>query len=51
MRDALISAYLDYVNNYASTELYAEHNGLTTNEAHVLLGVARSVYEHPHPEQ
>ena len=51
MRDTLIAAYLDYINNYASITLYAEHNGLTTNEAQVLLGVARSVFEHSHPEQ
>ena len=51
MRDILIAAYLDYVNNYATAALYAEHNGLTTSEALALLNVARKVAEHDHPEQ
>jgi len=51
MRDTLIAAYLDYINNYAQYALYAEHNGLTNEEGEQLIKLARKVFEHSHPEQ
>lgn len=49
-RDYLIDLYLDRFNNYLTTELFAEHNGLTDSEALDLLVLARKVYNHKHPE-
>lgn len=50
MRDALINTYLDYVNNYLSISVYAEHNGLTNIQAKDLLDLARSIFQSTHPE-
>lgn len=50
MRDVLIAAYKDYLNNYLSVEKYAEHNGLTEAEGQALLDLAREVINHDHPE-
>lgn len=50
MRQTLINAYLDWINNYASTETYAEHNGLTLAQAQALLAVAKDVFNSPHPD-
>lgn len=50
MRETLINAYLDYVNNYLTIEKYAEHNGLTPEQARALLDVARAVYGSKHPD-
>lgn len=50
MRDILVKAYLDWLNNYATVALYAEHNGLTEDQAHKLLALAQNVYNCPHPE-
>ena len=50
MRDILINAYLDYINNYLTIERYAEHNGLTRSEALDLMHLAQKVHFHPHPE-
>jgi hypothetical protein len=50
MREILISAYLDYVNNYLTVEKYAEHNGLTTEQGTILINLAREVYNSKHPE-
>lgn len=50
MRDTLINTYLDYVNNYLSVAKYAEHNGLTNDQALELLSIARKVFQSTHPE-
>lgn len=50
MRDTLINAYLDYRNNYLTIEKYADHNGLLVAEAYVLINLARTVFNHNHPE-
>lgn len=49
-REALIGMYLDWVNNYLSLELWAEHNGMSLAQAEQLMYVAREVHETPHPE-
>lgn len=50
MRTTLITAYHDYVNNYLTIELYAEHNGLTTEQGYALISLAREVYNSNHPD-
>jgi hypothetical protein len=50
MRDNLIAAYLDYVNNYLTIEKYAEHNGITENQATMLIVLATEVFNSTHPE-
>lgn len=50
LRNTLIAAYLDYVNNYLTSQRYAEGNGLTEQEAIEFLGLCRTVCSHPHPE-
>lgn len=49
-RDYLSALYLDWRNNYLSVEVFAEHNGLTTEQAAALLAVARSVHDTQHPD-
>ena len=50
-RDYLESVYLDWVNNYIGVGTYAEHNGLTYNQAHSLLKLATVVYNSDHPDK
>ena len=49
-RKQLIDDYLDFVNNYLSVSLFAEHRGLTEGQARLLLDVAKMVFNSPHPE-
>lgn len=49
-REHLAAEYLDYVNNYASVALFAEHRGLTTEEGLAFLQVCKSAHENLHPE-
>ena len=49
-RDYLVELSLDWRNNYLSIETFAEHNGLTLDEAQALLDLAYEVRNHPHPE-
>ena len=49
-REQLIDDYLDFVNNYLSVSLFAEHCGLTEDQAGLLLDVAKMVFNSPHPE-
>ncbi len=42
-RDTLTAIYRDYVNDYLTVETFAEHNGLTDDEAKALIDLARSV--------
>lgn len=49
MRDTLIAAYLDWVNNYLSVEHYAEENGLTLDQAEKFITLAREVINSQHP--
>ena len=50
IRQNLIDIYLDFVNNFLTVDFFAEHYGLTYNQAFKLLEVARSVLESNHPE-
>ena len=49
-REQLINDYLDFVNNYLSVSLFAEHRGLTEDQARLLLDVAKMVFNSTHPE-
>tara|TARA_R110002124_G_scaffold110669_2_gene264166 strand:+ start:204 stop:383 length:180 start_codon:yes stop_codon:yes gene_type:complete len=37
--------FLDWINNYLTRELFAEHNELTIKEATILIELGRSVHE------
>jgi hypothetical protein len=50
MRNQLVKAYLDFVNNYFTAERYAECNGLTVEQAVKLLDLAREVTNSEHPD-
>lgn len=50
MRIALESIYLDWLNNYASIDTYAEHNQLTYKQAFDLITVAKDVYNTVAPD-
>ena len=47
-RDTLTEIYRDWFNNYASTEKFAEHNGLTPEQGAALLTLAREVARTEH---
>lgn len=49
-REQLIDDYLDFVNNYLTVALFAEHRGLTEGQARALLDLAKMVFDSPHPE-
>lgn len=49
-RDWLVALYLDWRNNYLTVAKFAEHNGLTEDEAETLIDLARLVFSHNHPE-
>lgn len=49
-RETIHELYLDRINNYLTTEIFAEHNGLTLAQAHALLALGKSIHETPHPE-
>lgn len=50
MRENLINAYLDFINNYLTIEKYADHNGLSIDTANAFMSVAKHVFNSPHPE-
>ena len=49
-REKLKEEYLDFINNYISIDLFAEHRGLTYSEAEALLNACRSCFMSKHPE-
>lgn len=49
-REQLINNYLDFVNNYLTVSLFAEHRGLTEGQAKLLLDLAKMVFNSQHPE-
>lgn len=48
-REQLFKDYTDWVNNYLSIEVFAEHRGLTQSEAKMLIDLAKSCFENNHP--
>ena len=49
-REQLFKEYTDWVNNYLTIEVFAEHRGLTKSEAQMLIDLAQSCFENNHPE-
>lgn len=49
-RDTLAALFLDYINNYLTVDVFAEHHGLYPDEAAALLEVARQCHQVPHPD-
>ena len=49
-RESLSKLYLSWVNDYLTIEKFAEHHGITPSEAALLISVAKSCHENPHPE-
>ena len=49
-RERLAQIYLYFVNNYLTIGKFAEHYGLTEQEAADYLDVCRRCHENPHPE-
>lgn len=45
LRKQLQDVYLDWLNNFVSTDRFAEYYGLTLEQAVKLLDVARDVHE------
>ena len=43
--DKLRESYLDYVNNYLTAGVYAQHNGLTVKQAETLIQLGRECHE------
>jgi len=41
----LQSEFLDWVNNYLTVDVFAEHRGISTSEARALIELGRSVHE------
>jgi hypothetical protein len=51
MRDKLIAGYWDYVNNYLTVNLWAEHNGLTLAQGEIMIAIMRRLANSNHPEE
>lgn len=49
-RDYLINEYLDFKNNYLTPALFAEHKGMTENQARILIDLGRDLFNSKHPE-
>lgn len=47
----LINIWQDFYNNYLTVDKYAEHNHITTEQARILIDLARAVNDSPHPEE
>lgn len=50
-RARLIDWYYDWLNNYLTVEVFAEHHGFTPDEARALLVLAKHIAERNHPDQ
>lgn len=50
IRDYIIEQYLDFINNYLTIEKFAEHNGLTSEQAQKFLALAQEIFDSKHPE-
>ena len=43
--DTVRDLYLDFVNNYLTLSAYADHNGLTVEQAKALIDLGRECHE------
>lgn len=44
IKKQLQAAYLDYLNNYLTMEVYAEHNNITITQAKALLRLGEEIH-------
>jgi hypothetical protein len=51
LRSVMIEYYLDWRNNYLTVDNFAEHNGLTPNQAADLIRQAKVIFNSPHLEE
>lgn len=51
VRKQLCDIYLDWRNNYLTIDVFAEHNGLTWDQAGELIDFSRKVFSSKHPEE
>ena len=49
-RDYLTTVYLDWVNNYLTMGVFAEHHGLTFSQAADLIKLAKEIHNSKHPD-
>lgn len=49
-RNYLEELYLDWINNYITIDKFAEHNGITHEQATKLIVLMQSIYNSNHPE-
>jgi hypothetical protein len=45
LKETIQEAYLEYVNDYLTITTYAEHKGLTWDEANDLIRLGRNLHE------
>jgi hypothetical protein len=45
LKETIQAEYLDYVNNYLTITTFAEHKGLTYDEAEALIRLGRGLHE------
>jgi hypothetical protein len=45
LKETIQESYLDYVNNYLTITTFAEHKGLTYDEANDLIRLGRNLHE------
>ena len=45
------AAWMDWRNNYLSTEVFADHNGITPEQARTFISIAKAIFHTPHPEE
>lgn len=50
MREKLAEWYLDYVNNFISLDKFAEHHGISRDQAEQVVKLGKEIHETPHPE-
>jgi len=50
IREEFLNEYLDWLNNYLSIDKFAEHRGLTVEEAETYLKLCKSCFDNKHPE-
>lgn len=49
-RQILIDLYNEYMCEFLTVEVFAEHNGLTTEQGQALIKLAKEVANSRHPE-
>lgn len=49
-REVLRAIYCNWRNNYLTVDKFAEHNGLTSEQAVKLIDLSREVFETEHPD-